>query len=121
MTFSQSPLFNFSLFCQEPPNSTPSQSSVKSFPEPITLVIGCAISDPLDILPFGCCGNKVKYMMFSGENALFPDVANIALAKRPQQALNVENLSLLIFLWKLSGLTHRNISQRHKRYSGAKA
>ena len=25
-------------------------------------------------------------MMFSGENALFPDVANIALAKRPQQA-----------------------------------
>ena len=58
--------------------------------------------------------------MFSGENALFPDVANIALAKRPQQALTVENLSLLIFLWKLSGLTHRNISQRHKRYIGAR-
>ena len=44
-----------------------------------------AISDLLDIFPFCCC-DKVKYMMFSGENALFPDVANIALAKRPQQA-----------------------------------
>ena len=39
---------------------------------------------------------KVKYMMFSGENALFTDVAKIALAKRPQQALTVENLSFLI-------------------------
>ena len=61
------------------------------------------------------------YDVLSGENALFPDVANIALAKRPQQALTVENLSLLIFLWKLSGLTHRNISQQHKSYIGAKA
>ena len=63
---------------------------------------------------------KVKYMMFSGGNALFTDVAKIALAKRPQQAFCVENLSLLIFPRKLSGLTDRNISQRHKRYIGAK-
>ena len=120
--FFSEPLIQFqSLLLRTFQYSTPPQSSVKSFSEPITLVICCRISEPLDILPFGGCGNKVKYMMFSGENALFPDVANIALAKRPQQALTVENLSLLIFLWKLSGLTHRNISQRHKRYIGAKA
>ena len=119
VTFSQSPLFNFSLLSWEPSSNIllTHQSSVKSFPEANTVFISCAISEPLDIFPFRSHG-KVKYMMFSGENALFPDVANIALAKRPQQALTVENLSPLIFPSKLSRLTHRNISQRHKRYIG---
>ena len=59
-------------------------------------------------------------MRFSGENALFPDVAKIAVAKSREQALNAGNLSLLIFSGKLSGPSRWNISQRHKRYIGAR-
>ena len=55
-------------------------------------------------------------MRFSGENALFPDVAKIAEAKSREQALNAGNLSLLIFSGKLSGPSRWNISQRHKHF-----
>ena len=55
-------------------------------------------------------------MRFSGENALFPDVAKIAVAKSREQALNAGNLSLLIFPGKLSGPSRWNISQRHKHF-----